>query len=269
LAVFSKALRIFLFLVLLLPSSADAKKYETGFIDRTVTIRAVSFKYQVFVPEDWTPHHKWPVILALHGAGERGDDGLRQSDVGIGTAIRSNRSAIEAIVVMPQCAKHLWWTLPPMDDLAIAALAQATREFHGDSRRTYLTGLSMGGFGAWHLAQKYPGRFAALVVICGGIRPPSPALNAIPNLAKITPPDSPSSYLAAAERVGKTPVWIFHGAEDDIVPVAESRRMTEAMKKIGAEVHYTEYPGVGHPCWDRAYDDPKLFPWLFSKSLSE
>ena len=130
-AVFSRALRTFLFLCLLFPSPAYAKKYETGFIDRTITIQAVNFKYQVFVPEDWTPHQKWPVILALHGAGERGDDGLLQTDIGIGTAIRSNRSAIEAIVVMPQCAKHLWWTLPPMDDLAMGALAQATRNSMG------------------------------------------------------------------------------------------------------------------------------------------
>jgi predicted peptidase len=268
-AFFSKALITFLFLCPLAPFPAYARKHETGFLDRTITIQAVNFKYQVFVPEDWTPHQKWPVILALHGAGERGDDGLLQTDVGIGRAIRSNRSAIKAIVVMPQCPKQFWWMLPPMDDLAMAALEQATKEFHGDPQRTYLTGLSMGGFGAWYLAQKYPGKFAALVVICGGIRPPAAALNAYPGLVKVTPPDSPKSYLAAAERVGKTPVWIFHGADDDIVPVIESRRMTEAMKQIGAEVHYTEYPGVGHPCWNKAYDEPKLFPWLFSKSLPD
>ncbi len=116
------------------------------------------------------------MILALHGAGERGSDGLLQTAVGIGPAIRSNRGAIEAIVVMPQCSKNHWWTLPPFDDLAMAALAEATKEFHGDTHRIYLTGLSMGGFGAWHLAEKYPGRFAALVVICGGIRPPAAAL---------------------------------------------------------------------------------------------
>ena len=107
------------------------------------------------------------------------------------------------------------------------------------------------------------------VVICGGIHPPGAALNATPDLAKVTPPNSPKSYLAAAERVGKTPVWIFHGADDDIVPVTESRRMTEAMKQIGAEVRYTEYPGVGHPCWNKAYEEPRLFPWLFSKSLPD
>jgi len=159
--------------------------------------------------------------------------------------------------------------LPPMDDSAMDAMEQATKEFHGDPQRTYLTGISMGGFGVWHLAQKYPGKFAALIIICGGIRPPIAALNAYPGLTKVTPPDSPESYLAAAERVGKTPVWIFHGADDDIVPVIESRRMSEAMKQIGAEVHYTEYPGVGHPCWNKAYDEPKLFPWLFSKSLPD
>jgi predicted peptidase len=267
-AVFSKAPFGFLLFCLLFTVPADAKKTETGFLDRTITLQAVSYKYQVFVPEDWTPRQKWPIILALHGAGERGDDGLLQTDVGIGTAIRTNRSAIRAIVVMPQCPKTLWWMLPPMDDLVMTVLEQATKEFHGDAQRTYLTGLSMGGFGAWHLAEKYPGRFAALVVICGGIRPPAAARSVYPELAKLTPPDVPESYLAAAERVGKTPVWIFHGADDDIVPVIESQRMKEAMKQVGAEVHYTEYPGVRHASWDKAYDEPKLFPWLFSKSLA-
>lgn len=266
-AAFWKELIAVSFSCLLIPLPGQAKKHETGFLDRTITIQSVNYKYQVFVPADWTPHRKWPVILALHGAGERGDDGLLQTDVGIGTAIRSSRSGFEAIVVMPQCAKSLWWTLPPMDELAMKALAEATREFDGDTHRIYLTGLSMGGFGAWHLAQKYRGTFAALVVICGGIRPSAAAQKANPDLAKITPPDSPATYLAAAERVGKTPVWIFHGADDGIVPVAESQRMTAAMKQIGAEVHYTEYPGVGHASWNKAYDEPSLFPWLFSKSL--
>lgn len=260
---------VFLFFCLLTTSLAEAeKKHETGFLDRTLTLRGVTYKYQVFLPEDWTSREKWPVILFLNGAGERGDDGLEQTDVGIGTAIRTNRSAIRAIVVMPQCRKNSWWTLPPMDDMAMAALNEATKEFHGDLQRTYLTGISMGGFGSWHLAEKYPGRFAAMVVICGGIRPPAHARNAIPELAKSSPPDSPKSYADAAQRIGKTPVWIFHGGADDIIPVTESQRMNEAMNQVGAEVHYTEFPGVGHACWDKAYDEPKLFPWLFSKSLA-
>jgi predicted peptidase len=256
------------FLSLLVALPAEAKKHETGFLDRVITLQGISYKYQVYVPEEWTPHQEWPVVLFLHGAGERGDDGLEETDVGMGTAIRTNRSAIHAIVVMPQCPKKSWWILPPMEELAMATLDEARKEFHGDSQRTYLTGLSMGGFGAWHLAEEHPGRFAALIVICGGIHPPAHTINAIPELAKLAPPDSPKSYAEAAARVGQVPVWIFHGAEDKIIPVTESQRMSEAMKKVGAEVHYTEYPGVGHASWDKAFDEPKLFPWLFSKSLT-
>jgi predicted peptidase len=261
-----KLLALFI-LTLPIAASAFAKSHETGFLDRTITLQGVTYKYQVFLPEDWTPHRKWPIILFLHGAGERADDGLEQTDVGIGTAIRNDRSRVPAIVVMPQCHKNLWWIEPPMEDLAIATLEAATKEFHGDLSRTYLTGLSMGGYGAWRLAEKYPGRFAALVVICGGIRPPAATLRAHPELVKWTPPDEPRSYAAAAAKIGKIPVWIFHGTDDDIVPVSESRRMQAAMKAVGAEVHYTEYPGIRHVSWDRAYDDPKLFPWLLSKSL--
>jgi predicted peptidase len=263
----SKITLAFLFICAFLAIPAQARKFETGFLDRTLPLQGINYKYQVYVPENWTPRQKWPVILFLHGAGERGDDGVLQTDVGIGTAIRTNRGDIPAIVVMPQCRKNSWWMLSPMDDLAVAALKEATKEFHGDVQRTYLTGISMGGFGTWHLAEKYPGHFAALVVICGGIRPPEHARKAIPELVKLTPPDSPKSYIEAATRVGKVPVWIFHGAADDIVPVTESQRMNAAMRQIGAEVHYTEYPGVGHRSWDKAYDEPKLFPWLFSKTL--
>jgi predicted peptidase len=268
--VFSSRRKFLVFLVLCLSIAvpAHAKTRDTGFLDRSVTVRGATYKYQVFVPDTWTPYQKWPVILFLHGTGERGEDGLQETDVGIGTAIRSNRSVIPAIVVMPQCRPTFWWEQPPMDDLAIAALDAAIKEFHGDVRRTYLTGLSMGGFGTWYLAGKYPGRFAALIVICGGIRPPAAALKANPALAKWTPADDPKSYADAAAKVGNTPVWIFHGADDDIVPVTESQRMYAAMKEIGADVHYTEFPGVRHAAWDKAYDDPKLFPWLFSKTLA-
>jgi predicted peptidase len=252
---------------MLIAVPAQAKKYETGFLDRTITLRGTTYKYQVYIPENWTPRQNLPVILFLHGAGERGDDGLIETDVGIGTAIRTDRSEIPAIVVMPQCQKNTWWVLSPMDDLAMATLRAATKEFHGDANRTYLTGLSMGGYGAWFLAGKYPGRFAALIIICGGIRPREAALKAVPGLAKWAPPAQPKSYADAAQKVGKVPVWIFHGADDDVVPVTESQKMYAAMKKVGGEVHYTEYPGVKHPSWDKAYDEPKLFPWLFSKSL--
>jgi predicted peptidase len=263
-----RRLLVLLVFWLLIAVAAHAKHRDTGFLDRTITLQGVTYKYQVYVPAEWTPHQKWPIVLFLHGAGERGDDGIQQTDVGIGTAIRSNPSEIPAIVVMPQCRKNIWWVQPPMDDMAIAALQAATKEFHGDTQRTYLTGISMGGYGSWHLAEKYPGRFAAMIVICGGIHPPVATLKAHPELAKFTPSDEPNSYSDAAAKIGRTPVWIFHGADDNIVPVTESQQMYAALKALGGEVHYTEYPGVKHASWEKAYDEPKLFPWLFSKSLA-
>jgi len=125
-------------------SPSHAKKTETGFLDRTVTVAGTAYKYQVFIPDNWNSKKKWPVILFLHGAGERGDDGLVQTEVGIGRAIRIYRSRFPAIVVMPQCRKEIWWAQSPMDDVAIKSLEAASKEFHGDPQHTYLTGLSVG-----------------------------------------------------------------------------------------------------------------------------
>ncbi len=252
---------LFFVCILLAASTAHAKKRETGFLDRTVVVNGTSYKYQVYVPADWSSKKKWPIILFLHGAGERADDGMFQTQVGIGRAIREHRDRFPAIVVLPQCRKDHWWAQFPMDDQAIAALDAASKEFHGDSNRAYLTGLSMGGYGTWHLAAKYPGRFAAIVPICGGVL--------MPDAARIQPAEDVSPYAEAAKKVGgKTPTWIFHGADDPVVPVTESRKMNDAMKTLGGDVRYTEYPGVGHDSWVKAYDEADLFTWMFSKSLS-
>lgn len=239
---------------------AKATKIATGFLDRTVTLAGTEYKYQVFVPDNWTKKVWWPVILFLHGAGERGDDGLIETEVGIGTAIRRDRSRFPAIVVMPQCRKNVWWTDSAMAEVAMAALAQAQKEFHANPQRIYLTGLSMGGYGTWYLAGKYPGKFAAITPICGGIL--------MPDMARQQSPDDRVPYTEAAKKVGKTPVWIFHGGDDPVVPVTESRRMDEALKTLGGEVHYTEYPGVGHNSWEKAYAEPELLTWMLSKTIS-
>jgi predicted peptidase len=245
--------------------TAHAKKAQTGFLDRTVTVAGTEYRYQVFVPDQWTPERKWPVILFLHGAGERGDDGLLQTQVGIGKAIRLDRSRFPAVIVIPQCRKELWWSQSPMDELAMKALEAAVKEFRGDPQRTYLTGLSMGGYGTWYLAAKYPGKFAALVPICGGITLPEHLRQQYPELERIALPDEPKSFSDTAAKIGKTPVWIFHGGDDPAVPVTESRRMNEALKAQGGEVRYTEYPGVGHNSWDNAYAEAELIPWMLSK----
>jgi len=221
----------------------------------------------VFVPEDWSPKQKWPIILFLHGAGERGSDGLLQTDVGLPHAIRLERSRFETIVVMPQCLKDGWWATPQMEEMALAALAAASKEFKGDAKRTYLTGLSMGGYGSWSLATKYPGKFAALVPICGGIVLPEHLRQQRPDLSSIAYPDDAKSYEEVAKKIGKTPVWIFHGGADDIVPPQGSRQLQAALQAVGGDVRYTEYPGVGHNSWDKAYGEPELMTWMLSKTL--
>ena len=255
---------VFLFLIFCLGATvpSHAKNAKTGFLDRSLSLRGTTYKYQVFVPDNWSPRQKWPIILFLHGSGERGDDGLLQTEVGLPRAVRLDRSRFPAIIVLPQCRKKFWWTDAPMDEVAIQALEAAQQEFHGDRQRTYLTGLSMGGYGTWHLAGKFPGRFAALVPICGGIIRPE-ALRGQESF-------STKPYDEAVKKMGSgTPVWIFHGGADDTVPVTESQNMAAAMNALGGEVRYTEYPGVGHNSWDKAYAEPDLMTWLLYKSTAE
>ncbi len=250
-----------------LASLASASKPQTGFLDRTLSLQGTTYKYQVFLPDHWTPKQKWPIILFLHGYGERGSDGLLQTDIGLPHAIRLDRSRFPAVVVIPQCLMGHWWTEQQMEQMALATLTAATKDFQGDPKRTYLTGLSMGGYASWDIASRYPGKFAAVVPICGGIIIPADLLKNIPDLAKDAYPDEPGSYAQVAKKIGKTPVWIFHGSADDRVSVTNSRKMNAALTAAGGNVKYTEYPGVGHNSWDKAYAEPELMPWLLAKSL--
>lgn len=244
-------------LAILAATSLLARPRETGFLNRTVTVKGVAYRYVVYIPADWTSRKKWPVVLFLHGAGERGDDGLAQSQVGIGGAIRFHPGRFPAVIVMPQCRKDLRWTEPDMEAQAFTALDQSMKEFHGDPDRIYLTGLSMGGYGSWAFAAKYPEKWAATVAVCGGIR------------RKTDPADAGDPYADAAKKIGAAmPVWVFHGGDDPTVPVTESRKMVEALKALGSQVKYTEYEGIGHNSWDKAYAEPELPVWLFSQRLS-
>lgn len=253
-----------LFIAIFFALTSSALGADTGFLDRVVKIGAENYRYQVYAPRDWNKGRKWPVILFLHGAGERGDDGLVQTEVGIGAAIRRHVDRFPAIVVMPQCRKGQWWTQDAMQEQALKAFEQSVKEFNGDPERFYLTGLSMGGYGTWSIASKHPGKFAALVPICGGIRPPA-RVN-IPDANQPTDPNV-DPYAEAARKIGKTPVWIFHGGADPVVPPDESRKMNEALKAAGGNVKYTEYEKVGHNSWDKAYAEPELMKWMLGLSL--
>jgi predicted peptidase len=255
----------FALLFLSLSASLVDAKTETGFLNRTLKIGATTHRYQVYVPADWNAKKKTPIILFLHGAGERGDDGVIQTEVGIGGAVRRHADRAQAVVVFPQCLKNRWWSEPEMQAVALTALDQSIKEFNGDAERIYLTGISMGGYGTWAIASEHPNRFAAIAPVCGGVKVPE----AIAKQLKLTNPQSDDPYTPVAQKVGKTPVWIFHGGADAVVPVTESRRMNEALKAAGGNVKYTEYEGVNHNSWDRAYNEGEFFTWLLSQRLEK
>lgn len=202
-------------------------------------------------------------MLYLHGSAERGDDNLRQIANGLGPALQKYGERYKCIVVFPQCAYGEEW-YGEMEQQALAALDAATREFHGDPRRVTVTGISLGGSGAWYMA-RHRRRFAAVAPVCGEVarRPDDPfPSDPPPDVARIVGAPNPYATLAAA--IGRTPVWIFHGATDDVVPVTESRSMFAALRQSGGRARYSEFAGAGHDIWDRVYADPAVAQWLSS-----
>ena len=239
--------------------TADAP--PSGFLERSVRVGDVSYAYKVYVPPGFDASRSWPVILYLHGAGERGTDGMRQTEVGLGPALRANPERFPAVVVFPQAPYGQVW-LGDLARAATTALEQAIAEFRGDPDRVSLAGISMGAYGAWVLAFEDPGRYAAVVSVAGGIVPPA-GRRALSPLPPTLSADNP--YAATAARVKNIPAWLFHGAEDPTVPVTESRQIVAALRLVGASPRYTEYAGVGHNSWDRAFADPELPTWLLAQ----
>ncbi len=245
-------------LMALAASLPASQPVATGFLDRLVTVDDADYRYQVYVPRFYTPEEQWPVILFLHGAGERGTDGLLQTEIGLGTALRRHPERYPAIVVFPQAPPGSLW-LGKTATLAMSTLAAALQEFNCDPDRIYLTGLSMGGHGCWNLAYLHPQRFAALVVICGWVAPSER------HPEVIVPAGEASPYDQLARVLQNLPIWVFHGEADPVVPVEESRRMVTALQALGAAATYNELPGVGHGSWDAAYQSPELPDWLFKQ----
>ncbi|MBL8553835.1 MAG: prolyl oligopeptidase family serine peptidase [Phenylobacterium sp.] len=227
---------------------------ETGFLDRTIRVDGQDYAYQVYVPRKPIAAPR-PIILALHGAGERGSDGLFQTEVGLAGAIRRHPDRWPAIVVLPQAPLNQLWMGAPAK-VAMAALAAAEAEFRTDRNRVYLMGLSMGGNGTWRLAYENPDRFAALVPVCAF----AGSFRGLPPIAQGEDP-----YAALAARISRVPTWIVHGDADVVVPVDESRRMFAALKAAGADVTYKELPGVNHDSWNPGFDDAALPVWLFQQ----
>lgn len=209
-------------------------------ISKTVTVGDEERTYVVYVPPQYDASKAWPLVLFLHGAGERGDDGVDQSTVGIGPAIEANPERFPCIVVMPQCPRNVMWTA--RYDEIDAALNATLSEYNIDKSRMYLTGLSMGGYGTFMYGADNVDKFAALAPICGGGR------------------------VTDAAKLAGVPMWVFHGGADPVVAPEKSRSMVEAIKSAGGDVRYTEYEGVGHNSWDNAYGDPELMEWMLAQT---
>ena len=245
--------------------AAFAQPIQTGFLDRSVLVDGVEFRYQVYVPRDFQPSKAWPVIIVLHGGGTYASDGISQTEGGLGSAIRRHPERFPALVVFPPAHpdRTPGWQQKG-GEAALAELDKTLAEFNGDPSRVYLTGFSAGGNGAWFLASHHPERFAALVVLCGFISEfkgkTSPVI-----YPAIAPASAPDQYAYVAKQVSSIPIWIFHGDADQDVPVEESRKMAAALKAIGANVQYTELPGVGHNTWDPVYNRTDLIEWMLKQ----
>jgi predicted peptidase len=219
------------------------KKGQQAKVFRKTIRKKVALEYLLFLPENYDDDgEKWPFILFLHGAGERGADlGILKKN-GIPKVIEEK--AVEGkvdfpfIVASPQCPTGAHW----QPDALSALLDDLVGRYAIDEERIYLTGLSMGGMGTWALAGEEPKRFAAIAPVCGG------------------------GTRYGARRIGESqlPTWVFHGAKDKVVPLEESQRMVDQIKKYKGKVKFNIYPNAGHDSWTHTYDNPRLYTWFLS-----
>ncbi|MCP5520546.1 MAG: alpha/beta hydrolase [Verrucomicrobiales bacterium] len=208
--------------------------------------RSVGASYLLFLPKGYGEDaaKQWPLMLFLHGAGERGDN-LALVAVHGPPKLVANQPDFPFILVSPQCPEGQTWD----NDTLLALLDQVMGKYSVDPGRVYLTGLSMGGFGTWSLGIAHPEKFAAIAPICGG-----------GDVIKVLLADP-----AKAPALRSLPVWAFHGGKDPVVNPAESQRMVDALKRVGCEdVRLTVYPEAQHDSWTETYNNPELYRWFLS-----
>jgi len=258
-----------LILALIFLGCSEHGHSEADFPSRSVMVNGIAYGYRVYVPANRDPNIKIPVMLYLHGSNRRGDDNGAQLE-DIASVVNANRQRFSFIIVLPQCRGGKFWA-GEMNEQAFAALDQTIKEFNGDENRLYLAGFSMGGNGTWQIGLAHPGKFAALIPVAANVAPSS---RLSPETLESLPPRlraaavSPDPYKVFAEGIGSTPVWAFHGSDDEAVPVTESRKIVEAFKNAGSQnAKYSEFEGVGHGSVKPALSDPKLFEWLEHQKL--
>ncbi|WP_350352277.1 PHB depolymerase family esterase [Microbacterium sp. A8/3-1] len=201
---------------------------------------ADTLRYLIHLPDDYDadPDRRWPLVLFLHGAGERGAD-LELAALHGPPKLADAGHEFPFILVTPQCAASSQWvaelsTLSGLLDEVVAA-------HRVDPARVSVTGLSMGGYGTWSLAVRYPDRFAAIAPICGGL------------------------WMQSAAPIRTVPVWAFHGDADDVVPISATEQIVTELRSLGTDPQFTRYAGVGHDSWTETYENPRFYDWLLSQ----
>lgn len=210
--------------------------------------KTIETRYLCYLPKDYNPKigQRWPLMLFLHGAGERGTNLQSVAIHGPLSLVKQGRE-FPFVIVAPQCPEGQDWANEPL----LKLLDHVTKKFAVDTNRVYLTGLSMGGYGTWRLGLAHPEKFAAIVPICGG--------GALIDV-----------FLEGDKKIRllkDLPIWAFHGAKDSVVPPGESERMVELVKKLGVkEVKLTIYPEANHNSWAETYNNPEVYEWLLKHS---
>ncbi len=236
-----------------LAPAARAGAAESGdpgrFVFREVRVRDTVQRFAVWLPPGHARSRAWPGIVFLHGSGECGDDGTRQTRIGLGPVLHARPGEWPFVVVMPQKSTDMeeW---EENEDLVFGALAEATSEFGIDTSRVALVGLSQGGHGTWLIGARHPGRWTCLVPVCAY-----------------------GHALTVSRRVAPLPVWAFHGLKDDIVNPEDTQKIVagirEARARLGldeSDVRATYFPQANHNSWDSAFAEPELPGWILKHS---
>lgn len=235
----------------LLTTAVSSGGKQQGTIEsRIAEVDSEKYDFQIYLPPPIEKQKNLPVMIFLHGIRERGSGGFVPTGGAAGMIARHYFSQVPAIVLLPQCRPGSYWSDPKMDAMVMCALAQTVEKFSANEQRVSLVGVSMGGYGVWHLAFNHPNKFAALVSICGG-----------------SSIQAGERFTRLARAVGKTPARLYHGADDTIVQVSESRQIFAALKENGGDVKYTEYPNVGHHVWLNVLGEKDLLPWILAQRL--